>query len=219
MSVRALIEPSGFLDFMTIALSRECYGALLKALAERWWDTTNTFHFLCGELTMTPMDLTLITGLRFGPRALEFYDDWRTLPYEHLLGLLGFGPPYDSIYVPCSWFREQIVALRGVEYMMIEPDQVARLMVLMILGCSFLHSRRNTVNLNILRSLEDLSVIGEYDWGGVALGTMYREMGDLLRGVFHSLGGMHFAWEVFTNFVLLIFCYLLFFQPFVIFSF
>ena len=109
--------------------------------------------------------------------------------------------------------------LGGLDGLMMEADQSARLMILMILGCSFLHTRRDTVNLNILRSLEDLSVIGEYDWGGAALGTMYREMGDLSRGVFHSLGGMHFAWEVYTNFVLLIFCYLLFFQPFVIFSF
>ena len=147
---------------------------------------------------MTPTDLTLITGLRFGPRALEFYDDWRTLPYEHLLSLLGLEPPRDSIFVPRSWFREQIVVLSGVSSIMMDVGQIARLMILMMMGCSFLHTRRDTVNLNVLRSLEDLSVIGEYDWGGAALGTMYREMGDLSRGMFLSLGGMHFAWEVCT---------------------
>ena len=199
------MEPSGFMDFLAIAPSRECHGALLKALAERWWDTTNTFHFSYGELTMTPTDLTLITGLHFDPRALEFYDDWRVLSSECMMGLLGFDPPRDSICVPRSWLRERIAALGGLEGLMMEEDQSARLMILMILGCSFLHTRRDTVNLNILRSLGDLAAVGEYDWAGAALGTMYREMSDVSRGIFHSFGGMHFAWEVCINSVLLFF--------------
>ena len=205
--VMALVEPSGFLDFLAIAPSRECHGALLKALAERWWDTTNTFHFPCGELTMTPTDLTLITGLRFGSRALDFYDDWRFLSSEVMVDLLGCDPPRDNICVPRSWFRGRIDTLGGLEGLMMEADQSARLAILVILGCSFLHTRRDTVNLNILRSLADLSTISEYDWGGAALGTMYREMSNLLRGVFHSLGGMHFAWEVCANSVLYIFSF------------
>ena len=56
---------------------------------------------------------------------------------------------------------------------MAEPNHMARLMVMMILGCSFIHTMRDTMNLNVLRSLEDLSIIEEYDWGGAALGTMY----------------------------------------------
>ena len=83
--------------------------------------------------------------------------------------------------------------LSGLESLVVGADQIARLMILMILGCSFLHTRRDMVSMNVLRSLEDLSIISEYDWGGAALGTMYREMGDLSRGVFFSLGGMHCA--------------------------
>ena len=154
---------------------------------------------------MTPTDLTLITGLHFGPRALDFYDDWRVLSSEAMIGLFGYDPPRDGMSIPRSWLRSWIDALCGFEGLTMEADQSARLAILMILGCSLLHSRRDTVNLNILRSLADLSAVGEYDWGGAALGTMYREMGDLSRGVFHSLGGMHFAWEVCTNSVWLFF--------------
>ena len=37
---------------------------LLGALVERWWDTTNFFHFSStGEMTMTPFNFAMITGL------------------------------------------------------------------------------------------------------------------------------------------------------------
>lgn len=40
---------------------------MFTALAERWWDTTNTFHLpRLGEVTLTPADLTGLTGLRVG---------------------------------------------------------------------------------------------------------------------------------------------------------
>ena len=34
------------------------------ALAERWWDTTHTFHIAGVEMTITPCDVYRLTGLR-----------------------------------------------------------------------------------------------------------------------------------------------------------
>ena len=194
--VRGLLEPSGLLDFLTVRAGREGYIALLKALAERWWDTTNTFHFPCGEMTVTPTDLTMISGLHFGTCPFVFYDDWRDLPSGHVFRLLGVEPPRHQIYVQRSWIRSCLDPLAGTGALLADAEQTARLVLLMVMGCSFLHTRRDSMNLNILRSLENLSIIGEYDWGGAALGTMYREIGDLSRGAFNSLGGMSFVWEV-----------------------
>ncbi|KAL7168350.1 hypothetical protein ACSBR2_038734 [Camellia fascicularis] len=40
---------------------------LYMALVERWWDTTNSFHFFStGEMTLTPYDFSMLTGLRVG---------------------------------------------------------------------------------------------------------------------------------------------------------
>ena len=97
--MRRLIESSGFWDFLAVETGKEGYHALLRALVEQWWDTTNTFHFLCGEMTVTLTDLTMITGLHFGTRAPEFFDDWRDLPLGTVLDLLGVKPSRDSIYV------------------------------------------------------------------------------------------------------------------------
>ena len=194
--IRELIEPSGLLDFLAIKASKEGYIALLKALAERWWDTTNTFHFPCGEMTVTPTDITMITGLHFGTRALEFFDDWRNLPPGTVRDLLGAEPPRDSLYIPRSWIRSRVDELSSVAGLIENPEHVARTAILMILGCSFVHTMRDTVNLNVLRSLLDLSILEQYDWAGATLSVMYREMGDMSRGIFSSLGGTSFIWEV-----------------------
>ncbi|KAK9912284.1 hypothetical protein M0R45_036154 [Rubus argutus] len=46
---------------------------LVIALAERWWDTTHTFHFdNIGEMTMTPKDFSAITGVQVFGRPLEY---------------------------------------------------------------------------------------------------------------------------------------------------
>ncbi|KAI8530379.1 hypothetical protein RHMOL_Rhmol11G0053600 [Rhododendron molle] len=44
----------------------------MTALAERWWDTTNTFHLRFGEMTVTPLDFAAITGLRVGGELIPY---------------------------------------------------------------------------------------------------------------------------------------------------
>ncbi|KAF5196723.1 hypothetical protein FRX31_013690 [Thalictrum thalictroides] len=46
---------------------------LLFALLERWWLTTHTFHLPLGELGLTPLDFTMITGLRVGSGEIVPY--------------------------------------------------------------------------------------------------------------------------------------------------
>ncbi|KAL7196139.1 hypothetical protein ACSBR1_036206 [Camellia fascicularis] len=62
--VRELVNEAGFGLFYT-GLSRHMASrALLGALVERWWDTTNSFHFSSTvEMSMTPYDFSMITGL------------------------------------------------------------------------------------------------------------------------------------------------------------
>ncbi|KDP31672.1 hypothetical protein JCGZ_15275 [Jatropha curcas] len=92
--VGAIIGPS-HLDFLrNLELGRQNYKSLLGALAERWWDTTNTFHFSWGEMTMTPTDFSLISGIPFGTRPIELYDDWRTaVTPDRMTELIGIDLP------------------------------------------------------------------------------------------------------------------------------
>ena len=45
--------------------SFEAIHRVVRALVKFFWDTTNTFHFPLGEMTVTPADVSLITGLEF----------------------------------------------------------------------------------------------------------------------------------------------------------
>ena len=44
----------------------------LFALIERWMDTTHTFHTRVGELTISPMSFSAITGIAFGGTPVLF---------------------------------------------------------------------------------------------------------------------------------------------------
>ncbi|KAI5344927.1 hypothetical protein L3X38_012804 [Prunus dulcis] len=56
--VKAKVQEAGFLPFLSIlGHGKKGDRPLLVALAERWWDTTHTFHFdEVGEMTMTLTD-------------------------------------------------------------------------------------------------------------------------------------------------------------------
>src|ERR1041384_6824502 len=72
-----LIRPSGLHHLRRIDTSKEPHRDLLGGLAERWWISSNTFHFDFGEMTMTPTDLSVISGVPSRTRRLELYRDWR----------------------------------------------------------------------------------------------------------------------------------------------
>ncbi|KAL7249858.1 hypothetical protein ACSBR1_011940 [Camellia fascicularis] len=65
--VRYIIDEAGFGLFCTGLLCHIANQPLLEALVERWWDTTNSFHFsAAGEMMMTPYDFSMLTGVGVG---------------------------------------------------------------------------------------------------------------------------------------------------------
>lgn len=70
--VRELVDAAGFGFFIPTLTTVKNDHAVLTALAERWQDTSNTFHFSTGEMTVTPLDFTTIIGLRVGGEPISF---------------------------------------------------------------------------------------------------------------------------------------------------
>ncbi|KAI8542864.1 hypothetical protein RHMOL_Rhmol08G0173100 [Rhododendron molle] len=70
--VRELVDAAGFGEFIQTLTRSRIDHAVLVALAERWRDTTNTFHLPIGEMTVTPADFATITGLRVGGEPIPF---------------------------------------------------------------------------------------------------------------------------------------------------
>lgn len=81
---------------------------LTTTLVERWSDTTNTFHFpKAREMTITPSDFALLTGLRVGsdPLPLDSRIHERKGALQYLLGkTLDVS---ESRHVTYSWLQAQ----------------------------------------------------------------------------------------------------------------
>lgn len=57
------MQSTGFAQFVELAGETTNVHVQLTALTERWWDTTNAFHFGFGEATLTPLDFAAIIGI------------------------------------------------------------------------------------------------------------------------------------------------------------
>ncbi|KAL7199812.1 hypothetical protein ACSBR2_022002 [Camellia fascicularis] len=149
---------------------------LLGALVERWWDTTNSFHFsTMGEMTMTPYDFAMITGIGVGGDPIPLdpdMEEWEAA----WIALLGARPPILRVgMVRYSWFEERFT---GVEPKTIE------------------HTEWNTVGLYLLSALVVLQRVSFYDWGGAGLTTLYGYMSSTSRMCGTMVGGYWRAWEL-----------------------
>jgi len=54
IETKAYIRVAGFEPIIHLLLERSASAILVQSLAERWWDTTHTFHIIDREMTVTP---------------------------------------------------------------------------------------------------------------------------------------------------------------------
>ena len=149
--MKARVHTAGFQDFMTVISVVQRSTSVLRALAERWWATTNTFHFGFGEMTVTPLDFSMLTGLRCGGEPIPWYRDIQRAP-EVISCYLGM-PAAECAMLPgcisCSALREYY---RHYDYSTPETrDILARAFILYMLGTSLFSSIDNTVSLGSWR--------------------------------------------------------------------
>ena len=75
--------------------------------------------------------------------------------------------------------------------------QATRFTVLLLIASTFYVNKKQAWDLGILKSLEDLSSLAEYDWGGAMLCRIYEDMCALSRG--HTrVCNISYCWEVIT---------------------
>ncbi|KAI8009968.1 Protein MAIN-LIKE 2, partial [Camellia lanceoleosa] len=107
-SVRQIIDDTGF-GLFCMGLSRLMASmTLLGALVERWWDTTNSFHFsTTGDMTMTPYDFARLTGLEVGGQPIPYDFDMGEWEADWTY-LLGAHPPIfrsvQSLLCTCTFY-------------------------------------------------------------------------------------------------------------------
>ena len=90
-SIENVINETGFDTFFEALSNHETHEykdlQLLLALAERFWDTTCTFHFPnIVEVMLTPYDFSIITDLRLGGKRNLVHDSLTLAELKKLLG-------------------------------------------------------------------------------------------------------------------------------------
>ena len=161
--VRDLVDLAGFGPFCT-GLSRcPARRTLMAALVERWWDTTNSFHFSAtGDMTMTPFDFAVLTGLDVGGWSIPYDEDMGEVEAAWMY-LLGARPPVDRVSgrVRYTWFSSHFRRAEMVPETPVETEQYARGFLMFLFGTTLFADRGNTIGLYLLSALVDLSQVGE----------------------------------------------------------
>ena len=198
-SVKLKVAEAGFGEFVKV-LGNE-YSCrkrtILRALVDRWWDTTHTFHFdEFGEMTMTPSDFSAITGIPVFGMPVE-YDVYAYKKVDELVRWFGEPManlakmkrvPFVDIYAAYKGFGGNNMTVEDIE-------RLTRVFILALLSGTLLCDKAGVVNLYYLPSLKAISSIGQYNWGGAALSTLYKNMDAIVRKN-QSSGGFWRAWEV-----------------------
>ena len=75
-AIRGLVDRAGFGPFCMGISHYPASKTLIGTIVERWWDTTYSFHFsAAGDMTMTPFDFAILTGLDVGGWAIPYDED------------------------------------------------------------------------------------------------------------------------------------------------
>ncbi|XP_073121440.1 protein MAINTENANCE OF MERISTEMS-like [Henckelia pumila] len=161
---------------------------LITALVERWRRETHTFHFRCGEATITLQDISIIWGLSIDGEPVTGIDVSHNVEeWQHIcLDLLGFTPltshfkgghlSMTALYEHCT------AALVDDNSPKIDVVKYTRCIALMIIGGIMLQDYQGgSVRLIFLQLLWDIDRIRSYSWGSAVLAFLYRELCNATR--------------------------------------
>ncbi|MFQ6654101.1 hypothetical protein Gotur_025208 [Gossypium turneri] len=171
------LELAGFGSVASIRSSNLRFD-LLSALVERWHPETHTFHFPCGECTVTLEDVALQLGLpidRNPVREVSLFTDLAALCYQLLEDSPGDGESYFSC-IKFTWLKAKIGQLSATAT---EAELMcdARAYIMHIVeGVLMPDANGDKVHLMYLPLLADLSTVSSYSWGFAVLAVLYREL-------------------------------------------
>ncbi|XP_073034860.1 serine/threonine-protein phosphatase 7 long form homolog [Primulina eburnea] len=156
---------------------------LITALVERWRRETHTFHFTCGEATVTLQDVSIIWGLTIDGEPVTGVDvSHKVEEWQHIcLDMLGFLPAskhlkgghmsMTALYDHCM---SNLVTDDSLE---VDVVKFTRCIALMIIGgIMFPDYQGGSARLLFLQLLRDIDNVKSYSWGSAVLAFLYREL-------------------------------------------
>ncbi|KAK5811320.1 hypothetical protein PVK06_026649 [Gossypium arboreum] len=169
------LELAGFVSAALIQTFDLRYN-LISALVERWRPETHTFHFPCGECTITLEDVALQLGLPIDGNVVtgvSLISRPATLCYE----LLGHSPSEGKFTgLRFSWLKANFEHLSSTANER-EVMQAARSYIMHLIGGVLMPDANDSmVHLMYLPLLSNLHNTRSYSWGSAVLAMLYREL-------------------------------------------
>ena len=157
-------------------------------------DTTHTFHTRVGELTISPMCFSAITGIAFRGAPVPFDISYCRLSEgargQYCRDLLGFLPTWKN--------RKNVVLSSLVESFRWLPTttprqitQKARRFLLILLGTTLFCETGHEVSIALLGPLHELDRVVTFDWGSATLAYLYYRLDTVCRGAVMICGFWH----------------------------
>ncbi|MFQ6639723.1 hypothetical protein Gotur_016682 [Gossypium turneri] len=171
------LEQAGFGSTALIRTSDLRYD-LLSALVERWRLETHTFHFSCGECTVTLEDVAMQLGLPIDGSPItgvSSFTDLAALCYQ-LLGDSSEDDESNLMSLKFTWLEAKFRQLSATSTE-VELICAARAYIMHIIGGVLMpDANNNKVHLMYLPLLVDLSSVSSYNRGSAVLAVLYREL-------------------------------------------
>ena len=156
------------------------------ALVERWMDTTHTFHLPFGEMIVTPLDFTAITGLSFSREPVPFSGEAcesaaaRRMWLKDLFGAVASVKSGSSTLLRYTQLVNRVRS--GYDVGCVSSEQLARCFLFYLLSAVIFPNASGTGYLRLLPILRDLRSLSRYSWGTIAFAYMYSGLDLACRG-------------------------------------
>ncbi|KAK1397326.1 hypothetical protein POM88_007189 [Heracleum sosnowskyi] len=192
---KQLFIRAGFGDFLKIDPVELPQGYII-ALTERWFAETNTIHLPCCEIGPTPLDWTMITGLRFVGRRIKLDVDGE-LPKEKeekvrkLLGL-DRADIFSGTRIKLSAVRPKKELVEAVPPSNEARERTFRRLFLYVIGSCFFGNNQSVIHHELVEFLENINTVGTYDWGAI---TFAAFLSGMRRKVTRQIGSFTAFWQ------------------------
>ncbi|KAF8408549.1 hypothetical protein HHK36_004612 [Tetracentron sinense] len=161
---------------------------LVAALCERWFGETNTFHFPCCELAITPLDFVMLTGI---PIAGEVIPPLSVIPMDRAAALMEVSPEtmaadsgWEAGKVKLSWLASilEATAISVIDLNSLAFTSVLQVFRLFILGFCFFMTDRSCVETSFLPLMDPIDRFDTFDWGGAIYASILAGLRRVSRG-------------------------------------
>ncbi|XP_073308363.1 serine/threonine-protein phosphatase 7 long form homolog [Primulina huaijiensis] len=156
---------------------------LIIALVERWRRETHTFHFTCGEATITLQDVSIIWGLTIDGEAVTETDvSHKVEQWQHIcLDLLGFVSSSKHLkggHLSMTALHDHYMAnLVNDDTSEVDIVKFTFCIALIIIGrIMFPDYQGGSAKLIFLQLLPNIDNVKSYSWGSAVLVFLYREL-------------------------------------------